>query len=68
MRAYWLEFTVFAIAHILSLISPGPDFLMVFQSKLRYPRKTALWVAFGISCGKLAFSPFDIPKEIDIHG
>lgn len=53
MLAYWPEFLIFASAHVMSLISPGPDFLMVVQSSLRYSRKTALWVAFGISCGEL---------------
>lgn len=53
MEAYWSEFLIFASAHLLSLISPGPDFLMVMQSSLRYSRKTAIWVAFGISCGEL---------------
>jgi len=49
---YWPEFIVFAFAHILSLISPGPDFLMVVRSSLRYRRSSAYWVAFGISCGE----------------
>lgn len=53
MSAYWPEFLVFAVAHVLSLISPGPDFLMVVQSSLRYSRRTALWVALGISMGEM---------------
>lgn len=53
MLAYWPEFALFATAHIMSLISPGPDFLMVVQSSLRYRRKTALWVALGISLGEM---------------
>ena len=53
MQNYWPEFTVFAIAHVLSLISPGPDFLMVVQSSLRHSRRTAILVALGISCGEM---------------
>lgn len=53
MLAYWPEFLVFATAHVFSLISPGPDFLMVVQSSLRYCRKTAIWVAFGISAAEM---------------
>src|SRR5580704_2791644 len=53
MLAYWPEFLIFATAHVMSLISPGPDFLMVVQSSLRYCPKTALWVAFGISIGEM---------------
>ena len=53
MLEYWPEFFVFATAHIMSLISPGPDFLMVVQSSLHYQRQTALLVALGISLGEL---------------
>jgi RhtB (resistance to homoserine/threonine) family protein len=53
MESYLPEFLIFASAHLLSLISPGPDFLMVMQSSLRYSRKTALLVSFGIACGEL---------------
>jgi len=53
MLAYWPEFIIFATAHVFSLISPDPDFLMVLQSSLRYSRKIALWVSFGISCGEM---------------
>lgn len=53
MQSYWPEFIIFASAHTLSMISPGPDFLMVVQSSLRYSRKTALWVSLGICCGEM---------------
>lgn len=53
MLSFWPEFMLFAAAHVFSLISPGPDFLMVVQSSLRFCRRTAIWVAFGISCGEL---------------
>ncbi len=58
--AYWPEFLLFASAHVMSLISPGPDFLMVMQSSLRFSRKTALWVAFGISCGELVHVTYSL--------
>src|SRR3989338_11053909 len=53
MDNYWPEFATFAVANTLSLISPGPDFLMVVRSSLRYNHTTALWVAFGIACGEM---------------
>jgi len=53
LTPYLPEFFVFAIANTLTLISPGPDFMMIVRSSLRYSRKTALLVACGISCGEL---------------
>jgi RhtB (resistance to homoserine/threonine) family protein len=60
MDAYWQEFIVFALAHVLSLISPGPDFLMVVQSSLRYSRQSAILVALGIACGEMIHVTYSI--------
>ena len=60
MQAYWQEFIIFAVANILSLISPGPDFLMVVQTSLRYSRRSALLVALGISCGEMIHVSYSI--------
>jgi threonine/homoserine/homoserine lactone efflux protein len=37
------------VAHLLALVSPGPDFLMVVRSSLRSRKADALGVAAGIS-------------------
>lgn len=52
MTEYLPEFLGFATVHIMSLISPGPDFMMVLRTSLRQSRKTALFVALGIACGE----------------
>lgn len=40
-----------AVIHILALISPGPDFLMVIKNSLQYSRKTGVFTAIGLGGG-----------------
>jgi len=37
--------------HLLAVMSPGPDFVMVLRNALQYNRKTAVYTALGISLG-----------------
>lgn len=60
MAAFLPEFTAFAAMHILTLISPGPDFAMVVRSSLRYARSKALLVALGIASGELIHVTYSI--------
>lgn len=48
MHEYWLEFTKVAIAHLLAVASPGPDFAIVLRQSLTHGRRTAIWTSLGI--------------------
>lgn len=37
--------------HLLAVILPGPDFIMVVKNSLSYSRKTGIWTAFGLGLG-----------------
>ncbi len=37
--------------HLLAVMSPGPDFVMVLKNALQYNRKTAVYTSLGISMG-----------------
>jgi RhtB (resistance to homoserine/threonine) family protein len=39
------------ITHLLAVMSPGPDFLMVIKNAMQYNRKIAVYTALGISIG-----------------
>ncbi len=39
------------IIHLLAVMSPGPDFVLVLKNALQYNRKTAIYTAFGIAMG-----------------
>ena len=48
MHGYWLEFSQVALAHLLAVASPGPDFAVVLRQSLAHGRRTALWTSVGI--------------------
>lgn len=48
MVNYWPEFLSVALAHLLAVASPGPDFAIVLRQSLAYGRRTAIWTSIGI--------------------
>ena len=50
MTYFSLIALVFTI-HMLAVMSPGPDFIMVIKNAIQYNRKTAVYTALGISLG-----------------
>jgi RhtB (resistance to homoserine/threonine) family protein len=51
MSAYWPEFLKLAVAHMLAVMAPGPDFAIVLRQGLRHGRRAAILTAVGIGCG-----------------
>ena len=45
--------TSVALAHVLAVMSPGPDFAMVTRQTIAYGRGPGLWTAWGIATGLL---------------
>lgn len=48
MHEYWVEFGKVALAHLLAVASPGPDFAIVLRQSLRHGRRAALWTSAGV--------------------
>jgi RhtB (resistance to homoserine/threonine) family protein len=48
MHDYWLEFSKVAIAHLLAVASPGPDFAIVLKQSLTHGRRPAIWTSIGV--------------------
>jgi RhtB (resistance to homoserine/threonine) family protein len=44
-------FLTVATAHLLAVMSPGPDFAMVTRQTLAYGRNAGVWTALGIGSG-----------------
>jgi RhtB (resistance to homoserine/threonine) family protein len=40
-----------ALIHLLAVISPGPDFLILVRNSLSFGRRVGVWTAIGIGCG-----------------
>lgn len=53
MNDYWLEFGKVAVAHLLAVASPGPDFAIVLRQSITHGRRTAIWTTFGIAVANL---------------
>ena len=48
MHAYLTQFLTVAVAHLLAVASPGPDFAMVLRQSLAEGRRVAIWTSIGI--------------------
>ena len=51
MINYWPEFLLVALAHLVAVASPGPDFAMVLRQSITYGRRPAIWTSIGIGTG-----------------
>jgi RhtB (resistance to homoserine/threonine) family protein len=51
MAHYWSEFLLVALAHLVAVASPGPDFAMVLRQSVTFGRRPAIWTSVGIGTG-----------------
>jgi RhtB (resistance to homoserine/threonine) family protein len=51
MHDLWGEFAKVALAHLLAVASPGPDFAVVLRQSFEHGRRVAVWTAIGIGTG-----------------
>ena len=49
-----------ALAHLLAVVSPGPDFIMITRNSLIYSRKTGLYSTIGLSLGILVHITYSL--------
>ena len=47
------QFLIIATAHLLAVISPGPDFMLISRQSFLYGRVSAIYTSIGISFGIL---------------
>lgn len=57
---YLTEFLIVAIAHLLAVISPGPDFALVTRNSLVYSRRTGVMAAIGLALGILVHVTYSL--------
>lgn len=48
---YVTQFLTVVIVHLLAVMSPGPDFVMVTRNSLVYSRKVGVYTSFGLGIG-----------------
>lgn len=49
-----------AIVHLLAVISPGPDFMMITRNSLMYSRRTDIYTAIGLGLGILVHVTYSL--------
>lgn len=49
-----------AFVHLLAVISPGPDFIMITRNSLIYSRKTGIYSAIGLGFGILVHVTYSL--------
>jgi len=49
-----------ALIHLLAVVSPGPDFMMVTRNSLIYSRKTGIYSAVGLGLGILVHVTYSL--------
>lgn len=47
----WTLFSTVALAHVLAMMSPGPDFAIITRQTLAHGARAGVWTALGIACG-----------------
>ena len=58
MSSYATEFARVAVAHLLAVASPGPDFAMVLRQSLAHGQRTAVWTSLGIGSAILLHATY----------
>src|SRR3989338_266980 len=53
-------FLTVALANLLAVISPGPDFIMITRNSLVYSRRTGIYTAVGLGLGILVHVTYSL--------
>lgn len=54
------EFITVVAVHLLAVMSPGPDFVMISRNSLMYSRKTGVYSAVGLGLGILVHVTYSL--------
>jgi RhtB (resistance to homoserine/threonine) family protein len=60
MQDHWLEFGKVALAHLLAVASPGPDFAIVLKQSLSRGRRPAIWTSMGVGTAILVHVTYSL--------
>src|ERR1051326_125459 len=57
---YLTEFLTVALVHLLAVMSPGPDFVMISRNSLIYSRTVGIYSAIGLGLGILVHVTYSL--------
>jgi len=54
------EFLTVVVVHLLAVMSPGPDFILISRNSLVYSRKVGIYSAIGLGLGILVHVTYSL--------
>lgn len=57
---YLPEFLIVVVAHLLAVMAPGPDFIMITRNSIAYSRKTGIYSSIGLGLGILVHVTYSL--------
>lgn len=60
LQTYWLEFLTIAIAHLVAVASPGPDFAVVLKNSISFGRRAGIFTSIGVGLGILVHVAYSL--------
>jgi threonine/homoserine/homoserine lactone efflux protein len=60
LQNYWVEFLTIAIAHLVAVASPGPDFAVVLKNSISYGRRAGIITSIGVGLGILVHVAYSL--------
>ncbi|MEX0617514.1 MAG: LysE family transporter [Pseudohongiellaceae bacterium] len=57
---YLTEFVTIAVAHLVAVVAPGPDFAIVFKQTVVRGRQAGLWTSAGVGTGILVHVAYSV--------
>lgn len=60
LQTYWVEFLTIAIAHLVAVASPGPDFAVVLKNSISYGRRAGIITSIGVGLGILVHVAYSL--------
>ena len=58
--AFLPEFLAVVTIHLLAVMSPGPDFVMISRNSLIYSRRSGIFSALGLACGMAVHASYSL--------
>lgn len=60
IQLYWVEFLTIALAHLVAVASPGPDFAVVLKNSVSFGRRVGVITSIGVGLGILVHVAYSL--------
>tara|TARA_A100000171_G_C2132895_1_gene147924 strand:+ start:39 stop:701 length:663 start_codon:yes stop_codon:yes gene_type:complete len=60
LTPYWIDIAYIAGVHLIAVMSPGPDLVMILRNTLSYSKRNGIFAALGTSSGILVHATYTL--------